>query len=551
MGVSLSRVSLTLIFFLLGACSGEPPDIPVAQKWNDAIKRYNLIPIYPMQEDVQIGDVFLYIPPLTGVGDLPPSVWLNRLSSPSFADILNELTDDYCRRIRIQPAATTTTPPATNAPPGATPSSGAVGVTIHTTTTVQGVSNTQDVTVPPPSGAKKPPAPAAKKPTAGNAAKPTPPTQWPYETRCPPKPPATTASMPPTGDGSTTAAPPYPFDIQRELATSDLRMHRVELPEIAVASVTDAELAAAVPISAFLGKIGLGASSNVGLDISLTGIEEVHLPFDAVFRLFQKERESFVAENFPPGIFLEYLYQKRPDLLESACFVDLKTLNASGMVVMVANEVVYAHGISYSYKSSSTFAGQLGAALATAASKSNTGTSSTSGGGYNVTTTVTNNSSPTTAPTTTTPPPASPISDAQAALTAESAKIAALTGSLTGPGGALQFGIGRSGNLTLSDKFAQPLAFGIGDLLEFAPADLLVLYRSTAQDPNPPYGKEIIDNANRWFPVYCSPVPPPGKLSLVHYLSATDAETQAMAPSPPPRRFRPSEGLPTRGLPTR
>ena len=312
-----------------------------------------------------------------------------------------------------------------------------------------------------------------------------------------------------------------------------------------MASVTDAELAAAVPISAFLGKIGLGVSSNVGLDISLTGIEEVHLPFDTVFGVFQAAKVQFVAENFPPGMFLEYLYQKRPDLLESACFVDLKALNASGMVVMVANEVVYAHGISYSYKSSSTFAGQLGAALATAASKSSTSSSSTSGG-YNVTTTVTNNSSPTAAPTTTTSPPASPISDAQAALAAESAKLAALTGSLTGPGGALQFGIGRSGNLTLSDKFTQPLAFGIGDLLEFAPADLVFLYRYAVQNFGSLYGADIRKNLSDYFGWYCSPVTPPGKLSLIQYVSATDAEVQAMAPWVPPQRFRPSDGLPTK-----
>jgi hypothetical protein len=140
-------------------------------------------------------------------------------------------------------------------------------------------------------------------------------------------------------------------------------MHRVELPDITVAGVTDAELAAAIPISAFLGKIGLGASSNVGLDINLTDIQEVHLPFDAVYNLFQKEKEQFVAKNFPPAIFLEYLSQKRPDLLNSACYVDFKKLNKSGMLLMVANEVVYAHAISYSYSSSSTVAGQLGTPL--------------------------------------------------------------------------------------------------------------------------------------------------------------------------------------------
>ena len=544
---TLPRASFVLAL-LLSACAGHPPDVGVAQKWNDAITRYNLVPIYPMREDVQIGDVFLYLPPQNGANGSQPATWLNRLGSPGFSDVLQALDEEYCHRFRMAPAIVTTPPAATTTGTTSTTTpaaAAAVGATIETTTTVQGVSTTQKVSVPAATKpAPTPPKPVVQKPPAA-------PLLPAYVTRCPPKPTAITAAASPSGGA---AAPPFPFDVQQAGAKADLRVHRVELPEIAVATVTDAELAAAIPVSGFLGKIGLGTSSNVGLDISLSGIEEIHLPFNIEFELFEKEKESFVANIFPPGMFLAYLYQKRPDLLPAACFVDSIALNASHLQILVANQVVYAHGINYAYKSSSTVAGQLGAALAaSAATAAKPSTpSGTSSGATNVTTNVTTNAGTGTngatadKPGASSSPPVSPVSDAQAALTAESAKIAGLTGSLSGPGGTLQAGIGRSGNLTLSDKFEEPLAFGIGDLLEYSPSDLLQLYRLTALAPTVAAdGKAVIDSANKYYGIFCNDNnKPPGKLSLLDYITKSQANVTGMAPPAAPLRFRPFEGLP-------
>ena len=364
-----------------------------------------------------------------------------------------------------------------------------------------------------------------------------------------------------TGTAATgAAAAAYAFDIQQMGAKSDFRARRVELPEISVASVTDAELAVDVPIQGFFAKLGGGTSSSVALDISLSGIEEIHLPFEAEITLYDKEKPSFLAQHFPPGILLAYLYQKQPGLLRAACFVDPAALNASDMQILVANQVVYAHAINYSYKSSSTVAGQLGVALASSAAPKPATTAASTTAGTSVTTTVSNSNGAATPSGTTSPgatPQAAPQSDAQSALSQESARLAALTGSLSGAGGALQIGIGRSGNITLSDKFDTPMAFGIGDVLAYSPSDLLKTYRKVARAAltGKTLTAEDIQNAalirtsvEENYETYCTDLLSEKKaedLTLVEYVeTASDTDVQQHAPPAKPRRFRLFDGLP-------
>ncbi len=524
MTVSHARWTL-LAPILLSACAGDPPRIPVAKRWSDSIQQYNLLPIYPMQEDVQIGDVFLYVPRLENTADAPPAVWLNRISSSNPTSIYQALRDTYCTRYRLQPAGTTATPAPGGATPAPTPAPvpAGTGATITTSITAGGTTRTDTITT----SAQAAVQPAPKSPAPTPTPTPAPPAD--FATRCQPT-PAPAGTKPPS----------FPYDIQQQGATSDLRLRRVELPEISVASVSDIELGAAAPISSFLAKLGLGASSAVGLDISLTDIEEVHLPFDVEIQQLRKLEEGLAAKQFTPSVFLEYISQKRPDLLPAACFPDLKTLNDSKMQVMVANEVVYAHAISYAYKSSSTLAGQLGVSLAAATAKP-----------------ATPSPAPAPAPAPAAAPAApvtatDPVTATQGLLTAEAAKVAGLTGSLTGAGGTLQFGVGRSGNLTLSDKFPQPMAFGIGDLLEFAPTDLLWLYRKSYLTPMVPANRQALDEDLQYIGLICDgQTPPPGKsaTSLVSYITNPDTSTiMALVPPPPgpTPRIIPTSGLPPR-----
>jgi len=365
---------------------------------------------------------------------------------------------------------------------------------------------------------------------------------------------AKAAGKAPAAPPATNAVATFTPDIHRTGAGFDLRLHSVALPEIAVASVTDEELAAAAPVSGFLAKIGLSGSSNVGLDISLSGIEEVHLPFKDEYKLFQDQKGPFVTTTFPPGMFLEYIYQKRPDLLPAACFVDPAALNASKMLVLVANEVVYAHSIDYAYRSGSTFAGQLSASLISKSAASPKTASTASTGPDGNTTTVTTNvttDAPETAaaatkPSTPTTPTPSVVDATQTALAAATTSLNGLVSGMSGPGGTLQVGIGRTGNLTMSEKFAQPMAFGVGDLLEFSPDDLLRLYRRTAIVDGSADNKSLIaSSVTMAYELFCDDSQKPkDKLSLEEYVLDPNADVARLAPRAKPVRFRPFEGLP-------
>ena len=52
------NITLLLATSALVAC-GQDPTLPVAQKWANAISNFDLVPLYPVQEDAQPGDVFL------------------------------------------------------------------------------------------------------------------------------------------------------------------------------------------------------------------------------------------------------------------------------------------------------------------------------------------------------------------------------------------------------------------------------------------------------------------------------------------------------------
>lgn len=58
---------------VLSACgTSDVPNVPVAEQWADTIKNYSLLPIYPIREDVRVGDIKLTVDPSTVVsGQLP------------------------------------------------------------------------------------------------------------------------------------------------------------------------------------------------------------------------------------------------------------------------------------------------------------------------------------------------------------------------------------------------------------------------------------------------------------------------------------------------
>jgi len=48
---------------MAAGCAQDVPDVPVVEQWTKTINNYSFLPVYPMREDVYVGDVRLTIPP--------------------------------------------------------------------------------------------------------------------------------------------------------------------------------------------------------------------------------------------------------------------------------------------------------------------------------------------------------------------------------------------------------------------------------------------------------------------------------------------------------
>ena len=511
-----------LLSGLLAACSSGAND--VAGQWNDSIRRYNLVPIYPMQEDVQIGDVFIYAPPVER-GDATPATWLNRIGGPDRRKLADALRQAYCERLRITPALTTeiSDPPAQPAMP------------------------------PPPDAGKAAPAPgmpaaAASRSAKLVAAKPKPAQRM----AATPRLGSTPISVDPAADPrclpSTADMPDdsYSFDIAASNAKADLRLHAVELPRIKLATVTSTTAAGGGTLQGITLGGGIGGGKTTSIDIGLTGVEEIHLPVAAQYDFYLKNRSEFLQNTFPPWAFLDYVGQKRPDLLPLLCYPtnNAQRLDDSRLTLFVANEVVYAHNIIYTFGDAGSFAAQLSAHLASPGGAPGAGAGGGGGNGL--------------------PPPplpdpkapaASDAATAAAQLATMQAQINALAANQTAPGGTLQFGVSQSGNLSMNQAFAQPRAFGIGNLIEFTPSELLRSYRSAGDQ-----GAYDLRAASVFQPEFtrlCGMVAPPKDASSLYaYVLGNQPQGQRRSLSyqnpvsaydigaATIRRFRPSEGLP-------
>jgi hypothetical protein len=261
-----------------------------------------------------------------------------------------------------------------------------------------------------------------------------------------------------SGSASSPAAPankkppaPPTYDIQTVGSQAPLRLHRVALPDIAVARVAQIDAAATVPVHSITATLGLGASSNASMEINLTDVEEVHLPAYAAWNLFELQKGKFVNKFLPPEMLLFYLNQKDRDLLMSVCKGDLNAVGRSKMRAIIANEVVYAHGVTFSSNASSAVTTQIGAALATSVATAPAKSTAT---GSSATTTA----------------------SASDILSSTGQALNSLTQGLSGPGGQLTAGIGVSGNITMKQTFTQPMAVGFGDIIDFPAQDILWLY---------------------------------------------------------------------------
>jgi len=465
------------------------PALSVQQQWGRTISQFDLIPLYPMQEDVQPGDVFLLSSDDAG--------WMIRVGSLPGRQLLNALCNGYSNRLRIQPM---TLPPASDpgnssqGQPAAAQNAGAAGAPAQAAAapTPVGVART-------PAAGAAAGAPASGK-TAGATAAPATagaasgakaatvqqgsPAAEPTTTACPADPANDNPSDGPTPSAQAlAAAPPTATAIPPKTAPKNppvaeydigaltntdaaLRMHAISLPALKVATYTSADLAGGGSVGSGVTLGGaLGGNSQAAVDVTVDDVEEMHIPAADVLYAIANHQVQFLQQHLPPSSLISLLAQRGRQYVKDFCATDFAKLD--DVSLLVVNETVYAHKIDFSYASGSTFAGQIAAKLGAAVGTSGTGMGSTGNTGSNNGTQ--NQSSPT---------PAQQLQATQQLLQAASNQFTA-----TSPGVQAQFGISKTGNLTLSKTTAQPMALGFAGSSRFTPGDLAATYQLIYADP--------------------------------------------------------------------
>ena len=283
--------ALGLLF--LAACQ-SPPEIDIERQWADTMRRLNMFGFYPMTEDVQIGDVFLYAPPRDGSPSIP-RFSLVRLASFPRTDVMGEIRGQQERdRLKIQPLGGPTSDPAPAKP----------------------------------AAAAKPADAAAAAPASASSGR-TPAPQLTVSESC-------------TG-----------FDIANADETRcPVRLQRSSIPALSVGRVSNAQLGAAGILGNTGARLGLGNNSQTAVSISLRNVQELTLDAWRIDRL-RNDHETAVLREVWADLLMDQLRQMRPDampgLLIAVCNGDAARLANEQIEVMIINRVVYAGGIEYSF----------------------------------------------------------------------------------------------------------------------------------------------------------------------------------------------------------
>ncbi|GBO79658.1 hypothetical protein AA0242T_0360 [Acetobacter aceti NRIC 0242] len=380
----------------LSGCAMRPPEIDISKMWSRSLESYGFRALYPMQEDVAIGDIFIT---MKSDDDSPDSGWPMRVTASDKKKLIEILQKTYEDRVTIEPAVEWMKTPS----------------------------------VP-----------------SNNSA-------------------ASAEKEVNTKYADTKKTPASRYDIHAAGSSSPLRMKRIAVPGLAVARISSADLACGGSLYGATIRAAFGISANVGLEITLNGLEEVHLDLADAFQLIRNERDILLGTKVTPGFIAALIAQYRPGLLKAYCDGNLEKIDHDADVrLMVANEVLYTHQISYSYTDGSSLVGQLSAAAANAAIVTSSASSETSG-----TDTGTEET-----PSETTVGALQDIKTVAAAQAAAFAVLRTMAGTTAAPGGSLQAGLSRTGNVKLSDTYSQPMAVGFASPVRYRLSELLLPWQN-------------------------------------------------------------------------
>jgi hypothetical protein len=409
----------SLLALATASCATSAPNVNVEADWRDSIGNLGLFALYPLAEDVQPGDVYLYAPRqrrATNAAAAPSNdrselarFDLTRVSSLSRTHLLPHLKAQQDARLVFAPA-----PEA-----------------------------------PKPAEAEK-----TEKKDEKKDDKPAP--------RATPRTPAPRTPAPRTpdvGHADDDAAAP--------------RMRRVAMPGFTAARLTQAQIGGGGTSGNLDFSAAFGGGSKIAVSVTLGDVEELSIDAGRARRMEWLHGPIALFRDMRPEMLLDYIQDADGDLLAPFCRAEWANLPGEKIAFIVANQVLYAHNIQYNFHDESGFAATMTAAIKAAAAAAGAAADAAKDAKQDPKPDAAA-PAPATPPAAAATPPAPAKRDPPSASANTAEALARVASQLTDqvkaleglapktPGVTAKFGIGRLGTSTLEFAYRRPMAVGIG-----------------------------------------------------------------------------------------
>ena len=407
----------SLLALTAAGCATSAPNVNVEADWRNSIGNLGLFALYPLAENVQPGDVYLYAPRKprasdalagpSGDGSTLPRFDLTRVSSLSRTHLLPHLKAQQDARLVFAPAPETPKPPEPE---------------------------------------------KTEKKEEKKDDKPAP--------RATPR----------------TPAPRTPAPLKPDIGHADddaaaLRMRRVAMPGFTAARLTQAQIGGGGTSGNLDFSAAFGGGSKIAVSVTLGDVEELSIDAGRARRMEWLHGPIALFRDIRPEMLLDYIQDADGDLLAPFCRAEWSSLPGEKIAFIIANQVLYAHNIQYNFHDESGFAATMTAAIkaaAAAASAAGAAADDAKAGAKD-------DSKPAPKPEAgAAPEPAKKDPQAATASARTAEALARVATQLTDqvkaleglapktPGVAAKFGIGRLGTSTLEFAYRRPMAVGIG-----------------------------------------------------------------------------------------
>jgi hypothetical protein len=424
--MNLRRLAFPCCTLAAAACAS--PDINVRSQWGTSLSEYGLLPVYPLRENVYVGDIYLVVnnPCEDSVTKLMQTVLVGSIPEDAVSAAFDTFYGD---RPQLPATSAKASPPTIQSGKGA-PTVAPGKVTINGITATG--PGTATMTIAP--GGNSPSSSPSTTPTTGSG----------------------TVAGGSSGSGSAGAITPQPvasaddpiFQPKGKSRTFT-RLRLASFPDFSLGSSYTIEGGGGGLIGGFNAAMGLGHRTTSHLSVSVSGVEESVIPAPVLMKAIR----AFLASPNLSKILDLYTIVYLQRSLEAQMEQEPGCRNPipKKSYITFVNRVFYARTVTFDFGQNDVVAALLKATAASTgqavASSSTSGSSAASSGSGSSTT-------------------ATAVDPNEAAVAAMQKEVAALVGS-GAPGGSLSLGISTSGSVALKQTFDRPMAFGVDHSITF------------------------------------------------------------------------------------